>query len=120
MITPRDLLLETWLTRVPLIKRAGEEVKVPSLCLEPINTNLAVAISNVSLFAISHFRMFSKSMLKGYSDEKTRFFKKSQIRKETPPILNGIHINTSISKMRIVCIHSGLGMRWTVRWVIYV
>ena len=65
MITPRDLLVETWLTRVPLIIRAGDEVKVLSLCLELINMNSILAMFNASLFAITHFPVSVKSPIVG-------------------------------------------------------
>ena len=42
----------------------GESVMVFSFCLEPISINLVFVILSVSLLAISHLLIFSKSSFK--------------------------------------------------------
>ena len=44
--------------------RTGEAVRVFSFCLEPISINLILVILSVSLLAISHLQIFSKSVFK--------------------------------------------------------
>ena len=64
MNTPRDFDVDTWFTRVPLMLTAGESVMVFSFCLEPISINSVFVILSVSLLAISHLLIFSKSLFK--------------------------------------------------------
>ena len=64
MSTPRDFDVDTWFTRVPLMLRTGEVVRVFSFCLEPISINSVLVILSVSLLAISHLLIFSKCLFK--------------------------------------------------------
>ena len=64
MNTPRDFDVDTWFTRVPLMLTAGESVLVISFCLEPMSKNSVFVVLSVSLLAISHLLIFSKSLFK--------------------------------------------------------
>ena len=64
MSTPRDFDVDTWFTGVPLMLTTGESVMVFSFCLEPIRINSVFVILRVSLLAISHLLIFSKSSFK--------------------------------------------------------
>ena len=63
MSTPRDFDVDTWF-KVPLMFNTGEAVRVLSFCLEPISINSVLVILSVSLLAISHLLIFSKSSFK--------------------------------------------------------
>ena len=65
--TPRYLTLIPGLRAglgVPLMLRTGGAVRVFSFCLEPISINSILVILSVSLLAISHLLIFSKSVFK--------------------------------------------------------
>ena len=62
--TPRDFDVYTLFTGVPLMLRTGEAVRVFSFCHEPISINSVLVILSVSLLAISHLLIFSKSSFK--------------------------------------------------------
>ena len=64
MSTPRDFDVDTWFTGVPLMLRTGEAVGAFTFCLEPISINSVLVMLNVSLLAISHLLIFSKSSFK--------------------------------------------------------
>ena len=65
MSTHRDFDVDTWFMGVPLMFNTGEVVRVFSFCLEPpININSVLVILSVSLLAISHLLIFSKSSFK--------------------------------------------------------
>ena len=64
MSTPRDVDVDTWFKAVPLMFNTGEAVRVLSFCLEPISINSVLLILSVSLLAISHLLIFSKSSFK--------------------------------------------------------
>ena len=64
MSTLRDFDVDTWFTGVPLILRTGEAVRVFTFCLEPISINSILVMLSVSLLAISHLLIFSKSSFK--------------------------------------------------------
>ena len=64
MSTPRDFDVDTWFKVVPLMFNTGEAVRVLSFCLEPISINSVLVILSVSLLAISHLLIFSKSSFK--------------------------------------------------------
>ena len=49
---PRDLAVETWFMRVPLMVKVGVSVRVLSYCLEPISLNSVLVIFSVSSLAI--------------------------------------------------------------------
>ena len=66
MSTARDFDVDTWFTGVPLMLIAGEAVRVFSFCLETISIN---SVLSVSLLAISHLLIFSKSSFKQYRTE---------------------------------------------------
>ena len=61
MSIPRDFDVDTWFTGVPLMLRTGEAVRVFSFCHEPISINSVLVMLSVSLLAISHLLIFSKS-----------------------------------------------------------
>ena len=61
MSIPRDFDADTWFTGVPLMLRTGEAVRVFSFCHEPISINSVLVMLSVSLLAISHLLIFSKS-----------------------------------------------------------
>ena len=63
MWTPRDFEVETCLIGNLLISILGFLSSVDSLCLDPINKNSVLVVFSVSLFAASHIRILSKSML---------------------------------------------------------
>ena len=63
MWTPRDFEVETCLIGNLLISIMGFLSSVDSLCLDPINKNSVLVVFSVSLFAASHIRILSKSML---------------------------------------------------------
>ena len=64
MSTPRVFDVDTWLMGVPLMFITEEIVRVFSFCLKPISINSVLVILNVSLLAISHLLIFSKSSFK--------------------------------------------------------
>ena len=64
MSTLRDFDVDTWFMGVPLILRTGEAVRVFTFCLEPISINSILVMLSVSLLAISHLLIFSKSSFK--------------------------------------------------------
>ena len=64
MNTPSDFDVDTWFTGVPLMLTTRESVMVFSFCLEPISINSVFVVLSVSLLAISHLRIFSKSSFK--------------------------------------------------------
>ena len=47
--------------------RTGEAVRAFSFCLEPISINSVLVMLRVSLLAISHLLIFSKSLFKSLS-----------------------------------------------------
>ena len=64
MNTPRDFDVDTSFTAVPLMLTTGESVMVFSFCLEPISINSVFVVLTMSLLAISHLLIFSKSSFK--------------------------------------------------------
>ena len=64
MSTLGDFDVDTWFTGVPLILRTGEAVRVFTFCIEPISINSILVMLSVSLLAISHLLIFSKSSFK--------------------------------------------------------
>ena len=64
MSTPRDFDVDTWFKGVPLMFNTADAVRVLSVCLEPISINSVLLILSVSLLAISHLLIFSKSSFK--------------------------------------------------------
>ena len=64
MNTLRDFDVDTWFTGVPLMLTTGESVMLYSFCLEPISINSVFGILSVSLLAISHLLIISKSSFK--------------------------------------------------------
>ena len=64
MNTPRDFDVNTWFTGVPLMLTTGDSVMVFSFCLEPISINSVFVVLTMSLLAISHLLIFSKSSFK--------------------------------------------------------
>ena len=64
MTTPSDFDVDTWFTGVPLMLTTGESVMVFSFFLEPIGINSVFVMLSLSLLAISHLLIFSKSSFK--------------------------------------------------------
>ena len=64
MSTPREFDVDTWFMEVALMFNTGEAVRVFIFCLEPISMNSVLVILSVSLLAISHLLIFSKSLFK--------------------------------------------------------
>ena len=64
MSTLRDFDVDTWFTGVPLILTTGEFVMVYSFFLESIGINSVFVVLSVSLLAISHLLIVSKSSFK--------------------------------------------------------
>ena len=71
MSTPTDFEDSTCLIGNWLISIMGFLSSVDSLCLDPINKNSVLVVFSVSLFAASHIRILSKSMLKQRSISST-------------------------------------------------
>ena len=67
--------------------RTGEAVRVFSFCLEPISINSILVKLSVSLLAISHLLIFSKSVFK------------------RDGMIFTFHIFISVIKIRIIGIH---------------
>ena len=63
MWTPRDFEVETCYIGNLLILLLGFLSSGDSLCLDPFNKNSVLVVFSVSLFAASHIRILSKSML---------------------------------------------------------
>ena len=64
MSTPRDFDIGICFTEVPLMLRTGEAVRAFRFCLKPISINSVLVTLSVSLLAITHLLIFSKSSFK--------------------------------------------------------